>query len=55
MDRLAPLVPLLVFLGACEDQGNKDNDNLLTGLSGLVIVLVAVAIVVHYARKKRRQ
>jgi hypothetical protein len=47
------MVPLLVFFAACEDQGNPGDDNLLTGGS-LILVLVIVAIVAFVLFRRRR-
>lgn len=45
-------LPLLVFLAACEDEGNQGNDNLLTGGS-LILVLIVVAIVAFLVLRRR--
>jgi hypothetical protein len=47
------MVPVLMFLAACEDEGNAGDDNLLTGGS-LVLVLIVVAIVALVLFRRRR-
>lgn len=48
------LVPLSLLLAACEDEGNPGDDNLLTGGS-LIVVLIIVGIVawMMYSRRGR--
>ncbi len=46
---MAP-VPLLLFLAACG--GDGDNDTLLTGLSGVVIVVLVIAGIWYFARRR---
>jgi hypothetical protein len=48
----AALVGLAMVLAACEDEGNPGNDNLLTGFS-LVIVLVIVAVIAFMVMRRR--
>jgi hypothetical protein len=40
----APLALVAALLAACEDEGNADNDNLVTG--SLVVVIIIVIVVV---------
>jgi hypothetical protein len=47
------IVPFLVLLAACEDQGNPGDDNLLTGGS-LIVVLIIVAIAAYLFLRRRR-
>ena len=51
--RVAPLVTLSLFLAACEDRGNPGDDNLLTGASLVVILLIAGVIALRVARRRR--
>ena len=46
------LVPVFLFLAACEDQGNEGNDNLLTGLSGLIIIVVLGLVIWRVLARK---
>jgi hypothetical protein len=34
-----------LFLTACEDSGNPGDDNILTGATGLVILIVVIVLV----------
>jgi hypothetical protein len=43
------LVPLLLLLSSCGDDGN--NDTVLTGFSGVIILGLVAWIVVHFLRK----
>lgn len=45
-------VPLLFFLAACGDNGDGNEDTLLTGLSGFVILCIVV-YVIYRAVKSR--
>ncbi len=47
------ILPTLMLLAACEDEGNPGDDNLLTGGS-LIVVLIIVAIVVILLMRRRR-
>jgi hypothetical protein len=47
------MLPTMLLLAACEDEGNPGDDNLLTGGS-LIVVLVIVAIVVILLMRRRR-
>jgi hypothetical protein len=47
------LVPMAMFLAACEDEGNPGDDNLLTGGS-LILVVIVVAVVVVLLMRRRR-
>ena len=46
------LVAMSLFLAACEDQGNEGDDNLLTGAS-LIVVIVIVAIIAWALMRRR--
>ena len=48
-----PLLAVASALTACEDQGNPGNDNLLTGGS-LVIIVVIIAVVGYLIVRSRR-
>lgn len=47
------MVPLVLFVAACEDEGNAGDDNLLTGGS-LIVVLIIVAVVAVVLLRRRR-
>lgn len=50
----AALVAVLVLLGGCgEDTEGDDLPNLLTGLSGVIIVAVVVWLIVRAMRRRR--
>jgi hypothetical protein len=48
----AMLLPLMAFLAACEDEGNAGDDNLLTGGSLVVLVIIALAIFLFMRRRR---
>jgi hypothetical protein len=45
------LVPSLLFLAACGGDGDN-GDTLLTGLSGVVIVVLVIAGIWYFARRR---
>lgn len=48
---LLPVV--LAFMSACGDNGNGEEDTLLTGLSGVVIFALVVWLVIRTVRQRR--
>jgi hypothetical protein len=46
------LTPVLVFLAACEDEGNRGDDNLLTGGSLALIAVIIIAVILARRRRK---
>lgn len=42
----------LLFLAACEDQGNPGNDNLFTGASLLIIIVVVLVLLFLFFRRR---
>lgn len=48
----AVFVVLSTLLAACEDQGNPGNDNLFTGAS-LIVVLLIVGIIIFAVSRRR--
>ncbi len=51
MKKLLYAAPFLALLAACEDAGNEGNDNLLTGGSVVLVILVIIAVV-YFVRKR---
>ena len=49
---VSALVAISLFLAACEDKGNEGNDNLLTGGS-LILVIIVVAIIAWALMRRR--
>lgn len=48
----AALISLSLILAACEDEGNPGDDNLLTGASLVVVVLVVLGIFLLVRRRR---
>lgn len=46
-------VLVLTLMTACGDNGNGEGDTLLTGLSGLVILVLVVWLVARAVKKRR--
>jgi hypothetical protein len=49
----AGILVLLAFLTACGENGNGEEDTLLTGLSGVVIVVLVAWFLVRAVKKRR--
>lgn len=45
------LIPLLMLFAACGD-GEGNDDTLLTGFSGFVILIIVIWAIVHFAKKR---
>jgi hypothetical protein len=45
-------VGLALVVGACGDDGDGNDDTLLTGLSGVVILVIVVWLIVRALRKR---
>ena len=46
-------IPLVFLLAACGDDGEGNNDTLLTGFSGLVIVVIVGYLLYRWFAKNR--
>lgn len=44
---------LMMFLAACGDDGDGNDDTLLTGFSGLIIAAVVIWLIVRAVKKRR--
>jgi hypothetical protein len=47
------MVPLVLLVAACEDEGNAGDDNLLTGGSLIVVLIIAAIVAVVLLRRRR--
>ena len=53
LDRVKILIPgLLLLFAACGNEENGNEDTLLTGFSGVVILAIVIWIVVRMAKKR---
>ena len=50
----ALLVTLALLFAACGGDGPGNDDTLWTGFSGFVFIVIVVAFVMHYLKKRRR-
>lgn len=47
------LTALLLFLSACGEDGEGNEDTIFTGLSGVVILIIVVWLVMRAVKKRR--
>jgi hypothetical protein len=47
------VIPLMLFLAACGDNGEGNNDTLLTGFTGVIIFGIVAYIIFRYVSKNK--
>lgn len=52
MKRIQLILWCSMLLSACEDQGNEGDDNLLTGGSLIVVLVIGFFVARHFMKKK---
>jgi len=52
MKRIQLMLWCSVLLTACEDQGNEGDDNLLTGGSLIVVLIIGFFVARHFMKKR---